>query len=210
MPAVILVGTTAEEANRRCELETFAASNGAGLAFLQLAGPSLVEVLSGIDDQVLLVPVQLGERTARSWVARVAGAAVRADATSPISVSAGTLTRLEPELLERVSTASTREITGSEAPLVSPAWEEVPAFADHILVCRGPRCSARGSNGLLQRLTAELRRAGLEDDDVLVTQAGCLFPCNQAPVMVVYPDGEWIRAVDEATVDALVRRLVGG
>ena len=56
-----------------------------------------------------------------------------------------------------------------------------------------------------------LMRAGLGDDDVLVTHTGCQFPCNQAPVLSVQPDDVWYAHVDAATAERIVaEHLVGG
>ncbi|MGB3602037.1 MAG: (2Fe-2S) ferredoxin domain-containing protein [Gordonia sp. (in: high G+C Gram-positive bacteria)] len=97
------------------------------------------------------------------------------------------------------------------APLVSPAWEKVPGFGRHVLVCRGPRCSAQGSGESARVLDAELEARGLGDDDVLVTVTGCLFPCAQAPVVVVYPDNAWYSGLTADRVAAVVdQHLAGG
>ena len=45
---------------------------------------------------------------------------------------------------------------------------------------------------------------GLGDDDVLVTQTGCLFPCNQAPVVVIHPGDAWFGHVDAHAARRLV------
>ena len=56
-----------------------------------------------------------------------------------------------------------------------------------------------------------LMRAGLGDDDVLLTHTGCQFPCNQAPVVSVQPDDVWYGGVDAATAERIVtEHLVGG
>lgn len=54
-------------------------------------------------------------------------------------------------------------------------------------------------------------RQGLGDDDVLVTQTGCQFPCNHAPVVSVHPDNVWYGRVDAADVTGIVKQhLIGG
>src|SRR5690606_414253 len=88
--------------------------------------------------------------------------------------------------------------------LESPAWEHLPGFRHHVLVCRGPRCSAKRSVDTAQALSASLDARGLSDDDVLVTQTGCLFPCNHAPVVAVHPDDVWYGPVAPQNSDRLV------
>ncbi|WP_436701767.1 (2Fe-2S) ferredoxin domain-containing protein [Nocardioides sp. BYT-33-1] len=194
--AVVLVPLGVDAARHAEELREVAAATGSSLAFLQAGTPSLADELDRLAAtgarRIELVGLGLGAPTARSWLRRVAGHWRRANAG-----------------VELVLTG--RAVTGEEAPLTSPAWEDVPGHARQVLVCRGPRCSARGSAATATALDAELRRRGLGDDDVLVTQTGCLFPCNQAPVLVVHPDDIWYGGVRPGVVPDLVdEHLLGG
>lgn len=117
------------------------------------------------------------------------------------------LTRPDLEAVRAHLDLTTSPVTGSEAPLHSPAWEEVPEHAHHLLVCRGPRCSAQGAPETAAAIGTELRRRGWGDDVVLTTQTGCLFPCNQAPVVCTYPGGRWTGPVRAADVPALLDDL---
>jgi len=108
-------------------------------------------------------------------------------------------------------TSTGREVTGSQAPLVSAAWEDVPDHRHQVLVCRGPRCTALGSDLTAEALVLELMALGQGDDDVLVTHTGCQLPCNQAPVVSVQPDDVWYGGVDAHVAGAIVaEHLVGG
>jgi len=97
------------------------------------------------------------------------------------------------------------------APLTSPAWEDVPAFSRHVLICRGPRCSARGSGEMRRAFDEALDVRGLDSDEVLVTVTGCLYPCNRAPVAAVYPDNVWYGRLTADRVERVIDlHLVGG
>lgn len=197
MSAVVVLVPLGVDAERHAEdLRAVAAATGATLAFLQAGTPAVADELDRLAargvTRVELVGLGLGAPTARSWLRRVAGDWVRR----------------HPEVAVVVAG---RPVTGSEAPLTSPAWEDVPGHARQVLVCRGPRCSARGSAATAAAVAEELRRRGLGDDDVLLTMTGCLFPCNQAPVVVVHPDDAWYGAVDPARARRVVGdHLVGG
>ncbi|MFI5428864.1 (2Fe-2S) ferredoxin domain-containing protein [Aeromicrobium sp. UC242_57] len=191
MRRVVLVGMSITEANQRDALHARASAEGASVAFLQVGEPSLVAELTRLTDtgatHIHLEAVDLGtRRTARSWLRRVAAHWLRQRDDSP------------------VVTIGESEVTGTEAPLVSPAWQDVPSHARHVLVCRGPRCSARGADRTSATIDLSLNELGLGDDDVLVTQTGCLFPCNNAPVVVVHPDDVWYGSVDEAAARRIV------
>ena len=81
-----------------------------------------------------------------------------------------------------------------------------------MLICRGPRCTALGSDLTAEALIIELMRQGQGDDDVLITHTGCQFPCNQAPVVSVQPDDVWYGGVGPGGRAREIARehLVGG
>lgn len=56
-----------------------------------------------------------------------------------------------------------------------------------------------------------LGAAGLGDNDVLITQTGCQFPCNHAPVVTVHPDDTWYGGVDANAARTIVtEHLIAG
>lgn len=195
-PPVVLVALTVDGTSRHDGLADLARATGCSLAYLQVGTPSLVEELDRLAasgaDEVRLVQAP-GERgkPGRSWLRRVAGHWVR-----------------EHGGAVRVTVAD-REVTGSEAPLSSPAWEDVPGHRHHVLVCRGPRCAARGAADTAVAIDEALQARGLGSEDVLVAQTGCLYPCNQAPVVVIHPEDAWYGPVDASQASSLVAGLVG-
>ncbi|MBW7922647.1 MAG: (2Fe-2S) ferredoxin domain-containing protein [Rubellimicrobium sp.] len=94
------------------------------------------------------------------------------------------------------------------ASLGKPGWQHLPDFDTHILVCTGPRCCFRGAGTLAQRLKAQLAAAGLARR-CLTTSTGCIYPCNQGPVIALYPQGEWYRVSDEAALVRVVHEAIG-
>lgn len=91
--------------------------------------------------------------------------------------------------------------------LGKPGWQYLPDFDTHILVCTGPRCAFLGAGTLQARLKTRLAETGLAGR-CLVTATGCLFPCNQGPVLAVYPRGLWFRVPDEAALDRILSDVV--
>ncbi|WP_424639328.1 (2Fe-2S) ferredoxin domain-containing protein [Embleya sp. AB8] len=196
------------EANRRAELLTAAVPLDATTAFLQQGEPSLSAELTRLADAgtetVVLIGVRLGASgPGHSWLRRIAAywwreraghrpellvAARLADSADAVAAAA----------------ASVKPITGEEPGLTSPAWDEVTNHRHQVLVCRGPRCTAKGADDNLRSLVRQLAEHGLGDDDVLVVQTGCQFPCNQAPLVSVQPDDVWYGQVDPATITTIV------
>jgi (2Fe-2S) ferredoxin len=100
--------------------------------------------------------------------------------------------------------AGTRPVGDAEAGLSSAAWEDVSRHRHQLLVCRGPRCTAKGSDATAEAFVLAMLERGLGDDDVLITHTGCQLPCNHAPVVSVQPDDVWYGGVDLAGAREIV------
>ncbi|EGJ49122.1 (2Fe-2S) ferredoxin domain-containing protein [Desulfocurvibacter africanus] len=86
----------------------------------------------------------------------------------------------------------------------------------HILVCASFRvsgdpkgvCHKKGSTGLLQYIEEGLLDRGI---DGLVCATGCMKQCDDGPIMVVYPQGHWYKAVDsEGKIDEILDACENG
>jgi (2Fe-2S) ferredoxin len=211
---LVLVGMSVREVSARERLLTAAEASGATVAFLQVGDPSLSRELTRLADRgcrrIVLAGVSLGTLApANSWLRRIAAHWWRERGVGGPSIEVAVrLTDLSD--LDEVR-KHTRRITGDEPGLRSPAWEQVPGHRHQVLVCRGPRCSALGSDATAEALVLALMEHELGDDDVLLTHTGCQFPCNQAPVVSVQPDDVWYGGVDRAGAERIVaEHLVGG
>jgi (2Fe-2S) ferredoxin len=219
MTARVIVGMSILEANQADDLRQVADERGDHHAFLQLADPPLTHVLTELAaagaEVIELVGVADGRLApGNSWLRRVAGHWWRGYAEDAPRLEVATKLVGPDFAVPGVIDAAlsvTRAITGREAGLTSPGWEEVPPYRHHVLFCRGPRCSARGADRALEALRSRVRADGIEDDRALVSATGCLFPCNHAPVVAVQPDDVWYGGIDENEVQQLVdTHLIGG
>jgi len=212
---VVLVGMSAREVQARDRLDAWAAEHEATVAFLQLGDPSLSRELTRLADlgaeRVVVVGVSLGSLApAVSWLRRIAAYWWRERAGHRPEVLIGASLAEDAEEV-RALVGRTRPVTGTEPGLTSAAWEEVTGHRHQVLVCRGPRCTALGSDRTAEALIIELMRHGQGDDDVLITHTGCQFPCNQAPVVSVQPDDVWYGGVDPDAAREIARsHLVEG
>jgi len=102
------------------------------------------------------------------------------------------------------NSADAKPVRGTRPSLGKPGWQDPPDFAHHLLVCTGPRCHYRDAASLLHALKEETSRQGVAND-CLTARTGCLYPCNQGPMVALYPKGEWYRLPDAQSV----RRFVG-
>lgn len=89
-------------------------------------------------------------------------------------------------------------ITASPAGFRSPAWSLLPEHDRHLLVCRGPRCTAYGA-GATHRALAHATRG----TSTLVTPTGCVGPCNLGPLVIEHPRNHWHQKVDAETATVL-------
>jgi (2Fe-2S) ferredoxin len=113
------------------------------------------------------------------------------------------------ELLVRAEDA---EPLGEKALFASDA-SLVPAQHWRVLVCQGPACNSSGAPGLWARLMREQERLDLRTrpPGVVGCTTSCLGPCSLAPVLQVFPGGQFYGGVDEAGVGLIVHEhLLGG
>jgi (2Fe-2S) ferredoxin len=198
--ALLLVGMSVSDVDRRDELLAAAARHHAGVAFLQMGDPSISRELTRLADAgattISLAGISLGPLApGQSWLRRIASHWWRERAGHRPVIEVATRLASTIEEIE-VALFDLRAISGAEPGLTSTAWEDVTRHRRQVLICRGPRCTARGSDETARALILGLMDAGLGDHDVLVTHTGCQFPCNQAPVVSVQPDDVWYGGVD--------------
>lgn len=213
--AYVLVGMGLRDAHERDRLAAWATEFDASIAYLQVGSPGLGQELTRLASQgharVVVVGVNLGRKAPGvSWLRRIAAHWWREyGGTAPTVFTASTLLENADNWPDVV--ASTRPVTGREAGLTSAAWEEVPRHRHQVFVCRGPRCTAAGAEETAEALVGALAEHGLGDDDVLVTQTGCQFPCNHAPVITVHPDDVWYgKVVASEVTDMVTEHLLTG
>jgi len=197
---IVLIGMSVREVDARARLHDLAREHGTSVAFLQLGDPSLSRELTRLADggasRIVLIGVSLGSLApAGSWLRRIAAHWWRERAAPRPELEVATALLTADEQLPAL-VGATRPITGAEPGLTSAAWEDVPQHRHQVLVCRGPRCTALGSDRSAEALVLAMMEQDLGDDDVLVTHTGCQFPCNQAPVVSVQPDDVWYGRVD--------------
>ncbi|MFY1692860.1 (2Fe-2S) ferredoxin domain-containing protein [Plantactinospora sp. WMMB782] len=182
--------------------------------FLDGAGPSLHDALDTARadgaHEVVLVPTHLPpDRYLDTWIRRAHAhwTVDRADGNPLPQVSVSPPLAAQPALATAVITALAQPataLTGNPGPFRSPAWSTITRHQRHVLVCRGPRCTAYGANHIADTISGELTANQLGDDDILVTNTGCLIPCNLGPLVVVHPDDTWYTHVDPELATQIV------
>jgi (2Fe-2S) ferredoxin len=184
-------------------------------AFLEGAAPGLHEVLdrcaSAGATRVTVLPAHVPtDRGLLAWAGRaIAHWCAGAGPAAPLVEVAG-----GPEE-EGLLVALAAAADGAAAPpdaaaaaFASPEWDVLPDPRAHILLCQGPRCTARGAGTVRLALNRRLHEHGVGETEILVTRTACLFPCNLGPVALVHPDAAWHTALDPDGVRRLVDNLL--
>ena len=73
----------------------------------------------------------------------------------------------------------------------------------HVLICGGTGCTSSGSMKLHDKLEAELKAKGL-DEEVKIVMTGCFGLCALGPIMIIYPEGTFYSMVTEADIPEIV------
>lgn len=83
----------------------------------------------------------------------------------------------------------------------------------HIFVCQGKRCSARGSEEVLETFKSLVKHSELSG--VRVSKSGCLKVCKETdvegqfcPAVVIYPAGVWYKNVGVREAEEIVESHV--
>jgi (2Fe-2S) ferredoxin len=231
--AVIILGRGSSSATARRPLERMVAVVQAtgryGLvlsALVDQGEPALPEALSACAQagaaRAIVLPVCIpGDANLQVWLAKVARRWQAANAQYRLAITVGTGLDDHPALagalLEALVTAEAGADVASAPP---PNWERdpagwsvLPAHQQHLLTCRGPRCTALGAEACWTQLRDSLATHGLrgEDERVLTATTGCLYPCNRGPVLVIYPAGVWYGDLTPDLVERVVtEHLIAG
>lgn len=200
-------------------VQAAAVANQVLSAFIDQGEPSLPSALQTCAEAgamlILIQPVYLpGDRNLHRWIGKVilrwhqqwTGPRVGLLLAEPLGEQSALGTALIAVLQAAPQTALDILADPPEKWDQDPAgWTNVPDHRCHVFFCRGPRCTAVGADPLAHHLRETLKANKLlQDDRVLVAQTGCLYPCNQGPLLVVHPDGVWYGKLDEAALDRIV------
>jgi len=74
----------------------------------------------------------------------------------------------------------------------------------HLMVCAGTGCVSNKSLEIKEVLEDEIKKAGLENE-ILVVTTGCNGFCAQGPIMVVHPGGIFYQMLTKEDVPRLVK-----
>lgn len=80
----------------------------------------------------------------------------------------------------------------------------MPIYRSHVLVCGGTPCVLKGAKTLKDLLNKELNRYNLADE-IRVVETGCLGPCDEGPVIVVYPEGTMYSRLQPSDIPRIVQ-----
>ena len=87
----------------------------------------------------------------------------------------------------------------------------------HLFVCQNerpadgkPSCGARGAGAVIQAVQKAIGENAALWGTVAVTPCGCLGPCFEGPMAVVYPEAIWYAGLTAGDAPQLVQEHLAG
>lgn len=170
------------------------------IAFLDQAEPSIHDALddAATDGAATVTVVALAvpaDPYTTAWIGRAVAnwTETRASALDVRLAASLTDTSLLADAVADLAGACGTAVSASPAGFRSPSWSVLEIPDRHLMVCRGPRCTAYGAGATHRALSAGTRGTATQ-----VTPVGCLGPCNLGPLVIDIPGGQWHQRVDPA------------
>lgn len=197
-------------------------------AFEDLTGPSVPQVLDrlgedGVTDVVLVSVATPADPTMSAWLpgalaarrqSRLAGGqpAMRVRIAPPVEAFVDLVAAIAAALA--APSDAVTDVADVTPSMGKPGWSDVPAHARQVFFCLGARCAHRRAQPLYQYLRQRMKQHRALNAGplrVMCVRSGCLYPCNQGPLLIVHPDGVWYGQLDEAAIDRIISdHLLGG
>lgn len=76
-------------------------------------------------------------------------------------------------------------------------------YRSHVLICGGTGCTSSDSPKIMEKMTEEIAKVGLENE-VKVVRTGCFGLCEAGPIVIVYPEGSFYSHVKVDDVPEIV------
>lgn len=187
-------------------------------AYEDLTGPSIPDVLDGLVARgvraALVIPVAFpADPTMTAWLAGALSAWRLEHAGGDFDLRVGPPVEQFLDVDAAVSAAlaappeKIRDIATVKPSMGKPGWTDVPEHARQVFFCLGSRCAHRKALPLYQHmrtLMKGVRPLNSGPQRAMCVRTGCLYPCNQGPLLIVQPDGVWYGNLDEQLLERIV------
>jgi (2Fe-2S) ferredoxin len=90
------------------------------------------------------------------------------------------------------------------------AIRELTTISKHLFLCNGGSCKKNGAEALTDAIRAAIIDIGL-NGEVHTTKTLCNGRCNDGPIVIAMPDGQWFKGIRPEEADRFVKEyLLGG
>ena len=86
-------------------------------------------------------------------------------------------------------------------------------YKKHIFFCTNQRegknkrsCGSEEVNEIRTYMKEKIKKSGLKD--IRVNSAGCLNRCKKGPLMVIYPEGLWLKVTNKEDADLIIENVI--
>ena len=83
------------------------------------------------------------------------------------------------------------------------AIKDLAKVKKHLFLCNGEPCILKGANQSIKAIRQIIKRCGLHDQ-IHTTRTLCNGRCDDAPIVIVQPDGIWYKQITEDKAEILV------
>ena len=86
-------------------------------------------------------------------------------------------------------------------------------YKKHIFFCTNRRadknkrsCGSEGVDDLRLYMKEKIKQLGIKG--IRVNSSGCLNRCKMGPLMVIYPEGVWLKATNKKDIDLIIQDYI--
>ena len=86
-------------------------------------------------------------------------------------------------------------------------------YKKHIFFCTNQRkdknkrsCGSEEVNYLRSYMKEQIKASGIKG--IRVNTAGCLNRCKKGPLMVIYPEGIWLKVTNKQDIDLIIEKYI--
>ena len=84
------------------------------------------------------------------------------------------------------------------------AIKDLTKIKKHVFLCNGGSCTQQGANESIAAIRESIKSFGLQDQ-IHTTRTMCNGRCEDAPVVIIQPEGIWYKHITSKKAESLVR-----
>jgi (2Fe-2S) ferredoxin len=87
------------------------------------------------------------------------------------------------------------------------AIKDLSKVTKHLFLCNGGSCKKNGAEALTDAIRSAIVDKGLQEK-IHTTKTLCNGRCNDGPIIIAMPDGQWFKGVNPEEADRFVKEYL--